>query len=217
MRPLPYKFSAGSVVLGQYMVAQRTGALAATPGALDQWARIRWNPGTNAKCVLTKLRVGLTVITAVTTTVQTILQASIARSFSVDHSAAITNISMVGDSGKMHKGMGSSLMGTSGPGVATTVTISGQTLTLDPAPFAIAPMPLLSSTNSTGTAVLLSAGNTTPMVELYNWQQMGGHPPTLSSLEGIVIQNLLAGHASGTMALEVEWSWAEVINPFGNV
>lgn len=217
MRPLPYKFSNGAVVLGQYMVAQKSGAIAATPSALDVWARVRWNPSTttNAKLVLVRLRVGLSVITAVTTTVQHMLQASIVRSFSVDFTTAITNISMVGDSGKMHKNMASSQMGATGPGICTTAPCTGQTYTIDPAPFAIVNLPPLSPTLG-ASAVTEQVGCGSEMVDLYNWYQLGGHPPTLSTFEGIIIQTTLAGHATGTLALLTEWTWAECVNPFGN-
>ncbi len=220
MRPLPYKYSNGAVILGQYQVAHRSGAIAATPGALDVWARVRWAPAqNNAKFVLTRLRVGMTAITAVTTAVQLSLQASIARSFSVDFSTAITNTSMVGDSGKMHKNMGSSLFGAAGPGICTTAPCTGMTYTLDAAPFGYAVGQWVQPSSSTGTAVLVPVGSSVPaagMMTLYDWATMGGHPPTLSTFEGIAIQTTLAGHASGTLALQAEWSWAEAINPFGN-
>lgn len=216
MRPLPFKFSNGATILGQYMVAQRSGAIAATPSALDHWARIRWTPTTgNAKLVLCRLRVGITVSGAVTTTVQYVLDAIIARAYTVDHSTAVTNISMVGDSGKMAKNMGSSLMGATGPGICTTAPMTGQTATLDNAPFALVTLPNPSPTLGAA-AVTNQVGCGTDMVDLYNWQQLGGHPPTLSNAEGIIVRTVLAGHATGTVAAHTEWTWAEVINPFGN-
>jgi hypothetical protein len=33
----------------------------------------------------------------------------------------------------------------------------------------------------------------------------------LSNLEGITIQNMLAGYASGTFAIYPQWEWAEVV------
>ena len=217
MRPLPYKYAAGAVIDGQYQVVQRSGAIAATPSALDVWARIRWQPAnSNHKLVLTRLRVGMTCITAVTTAVQVVLQASIVRSFTVDFTTAITNISMVGDTNKMHKNMGQSLMGTAGPGICTTAPCTGQTYTIDAAPFAIATLQFVQAVSATGTAVLVPAGAATPMMDLFYWEALGGHPPTLASNEGIIVQTTLAGHATGTMALHTEWSWAEAVNPFGN-
>jgi hypothetical protein len=208
MRPLPYKFANGSTVLGHYSVAQRSGAIAATPSAGDVWARIRWAPSNgNAKLVLTRL--------PITAAVQTVLQAQIGRAFTVDFDTAITNISMAGHGGKMHTGMGTSLMGATGPGICTTAPCTGMTYTLDAAPFALATFPNPSPTLGAA-AVTNQVGCGTEMKDLYNWEQMGGHPPTLSSLEGIVVKTTLAGHATGTIAFHAEWSWAEVINPFGN-
>ena len=218
MRPLPYKFSNGATVLGAYKVCQRSGAIAATPAALDDWARIRWVPSvSNAKLVLCGLRVGITVITAITTTVQVVLQASVVRSFTSDYTTAITNISMAGKTNAMNFGsMGISLMGTAGPGICTTAPMTVFTGTLDTAPFGYAIMNPLLATNATGTAILQAVGTAMPMTPLYQWTELGDHPPTLSSGEGIVIETVLAGHATGTIALHTEWHWAEVINPFGN-
>ena len=216
MRPLPYKFSNGAVVLGHYKVAQRSGAIAATPTALDHWARIRWVPSTsNAKCVLTRLRVGLSVSGAITTLVQQVLTATIARSYTVDHDTAITNISMAGEGGKMDKQMSTSLMGATGPGICTTAPMTGQTATLDAAPFALQNCPLITAVTATGTAIAGPVGVATPMSDLYCWEGLGDHPPTLSTAEGIIVRTVLTGHATGTMVLTTEWSWAEVINPFG--
>lgn len=216
-RPLPYKFSNGAVVLGQYKVAQRSGAIAATPTALDDWARIRWVPSTsNAKLVLIRLRCGLSISGAVTTLVQQVLQASVVRSFTSDYTTAITNVSMVGNSGKMHANMGSSLMGATGPGICTTAPMTTFTGTLDPAPFALDNFPLITAVTATGTAIAGAVGIATPMKTLYEWTGLGDHPVTLSTGEGVVVETVLTGHATGTLVLTTEWTWAEVINPFGN-
>lgn len=215
--PLPFKFASGATVLGSYQVAQKSGSIAATPSAGDHWGRLRWNPSvTNARCVLLRCRAALSVITAITTMVQEMLQISIARSYTVDHTTAMTQISMAGDSGKMDgKNMGSSLMGTAGPGICTTTTMSGQTLTLDTAPFGIVNLAPLSPTLGAA-AVTAQVGCGSEMVDLYNWEDSSRHPPTLKAGEGFVVQTTLAGHVNGTVALLLEWSWAEVINPFGN-
>ena len=217
MRPLPYKFSNGATVLGQYKIAQVSGAIAATPTALDDWARIRWNPSNgNAKCVLLGLYAGWSVSGAITTAIQFTLDAIIARSYSVDHDTAITNVSMVGNAGKMHANMGASLMGATGPGICTTAPMTGETATLDAAPFAIQDYPMIQAVTATGTAIALPVGAQSGIKPLYVWDGLGDHPPTLGTLEGILVRCRLTGHATGTIALRVIWSWAEVINPFGN-
>lgn len=219
MRPLPYKFSNSAVVLGHYKVAQRSGSIAATIGALGHLASIRWAPTTqtNANLVLTRLRCGITVDGAITTATEMTLRAIIARNFTVEFTTASTAISLVAGANRMDSGrMATSLMGATGPRISTTTVMSGQTFAADAAPFAMATLPCLTPTNSTGTAVAVPVGFATPMVTLYEWTGLGDHPPTLNNAEGIIVQPVVAGPASGTFALYTEWSWAEVINPFGN-
>lgn len=216
MRPLPYKFSNNAVVLGHYGVGQRSGSIAATIGQFGHLASVRWNPSNSlAKFVLTRLRVGITIDGAITAATELAFRAIFARQFSVEFTTAVTFIDMSAGSGKMNREMGNSLMATKGPAIATTTVQSGQTLTADAAPFAMCTFPFLTPTNSTGTAVAVPVGAGVAMADLYNWQELGGHPPTLSANEGIIVQPAVAGPASGTFALYTEWHWAEVINPFG--
>jgi hypothetical protein len=215
-RPLPYKFANGAVVLGHYKTAQISGAIAATPTALDHWARIRWAPSQpGAKLVLTRLACGLSVSGAITTAIQFVLDASIARAFTVDHTTAITKLNLSGGSGRMHPGMSASQMGAAGPGICTTAPCTGQTLALDD-PFAVQDFPLITAVTATGTAILLAVGIASGVKDLYRWDGNGEHPPTLTSGEGIVVRSVLTGHATGTLALRCIWEWAEVLNPFGN-
>lgn len=216
-RPLPWKFASGATVLGHYRVSQISGAIAATPAALDHWARIRWVPtNANAKLVLCRLQVGLSVSGAVTTLVQQTLRATIARSYTTDHDTAITNISMAAGSNRMDSGnMSTSQMGATGPGICTTLPMTGQTFTLDNAPFARVDLPLITAVTATGTAIAGPVGIASGMKDLYVWDSLGEHPPTLRTGEGIVVATELTGHATGTLTLRTVWSWAEVINPFG--
>jgi hypothetical protein len=113
----------------------------------------------------------------------------------------------------MRGSMGNSLMGANGPGICTTAGGTGQALTADAAPFAIATLPpLLLNVNATGTAVLGKAGHAgaddhAVRVHL----ALAQHPVVLSNLEGISVQNVLAGYASGTFAIYTQWEWAEVV------
>ena len=217
-RPLPHRFANGATVLGHYRVSQISGAIAATPAAQDHWARIRWTGITNnARLVLCRLQVGLSVSGAITTLLQQTLNAIIARSYTVDHSTAITNISMVNKNGAMDsRTMQNSLMGTTGPGICTTAPMTGQTATLDASPFARVDLPLITAVTATGTAIAGAVGVASGMQDLYVWNTLGEHPPTLESGEGIIVRTELAGHATGTLTLRTVWHWAEVINPFGN-
>lgn len=209
LRPLEY--ASEGTVLGHYAVAQPSGAIAATPTALDAHASIRWTD-TTRYLVLMRLRVGWQVISAVTTAVRMAYQASIVRGFSVDFTTASTAISLaaVSNTNKMRSNMGASLMGTAGPRICTTTVMSGQTYTLDAAPFGIVSFPPLTATNSTGTAVALPAGAGSPMMTLYECNANGQHPVVLTANEGVAVQLIHTGIATGTYSLYTEWSWAEV-------
>lgn len=215
MAYLPFVSADRQTILGHYGVYHVSGALAATIGAAGHLARIRWSlPGTSIYCVPLRIRVGHTVASAVTTAVRTAYQAVIVRSFTVDFTTAITNTSMAGGSNRMRSSgiaMGSSLMGTAGPGIGTTTVMSGQTLTADAAPFAGVTMANPSTTLGAA-AVTNQVGAAVPMTTLYERGADGFHPPVLSPAgEGIVIQPVFAGGTDGTFNLHVEWTWAEVL------
>lgn len=214
--PVPYVGTGNNsqVVLGHYGVAQLSGAIAATPTALDVHARIRWAPSnTSAFAVLMRLKYGYHVLTAITAAVRMSYQASIARGFTVDFTTAITNINMatVTATNTMRSSMKNSLMGTDGPGICTTAPCTGMTYTLDTAPFAFNAMPPLTGTNATGTVVTLSLGMGSKAETLYEWTGLGQHPVVLSNLEGVVVQLVHTGHATGTVSEFSQWEWGETL------
>ena len=214
--PVPYTGTGNNsqVVLGHYGVGHLSGAIAATPTALDPHARIRWAPSnTSAYLVLMRLKYGYHVLTAITAAVRMSYQASIVRGFSVDFTTAITNINLatVAKSNAMRGTMGNSLMGTAGPGICTTAPLSGHTYTLDTAPFCFNAMPPLTGTNATGTVVTLSLGMGSKAEPLYEWTGLGQHPVVLSNLEGVVVQLVHTGHATGTVSEFAQWEWGETL------
>lgn len=219
MPALPYVSADRGTVLGHYQVAQTSGAIAATPTALDPHASIRWAPTiSNTYLVLERLRVGWSVISAVTTAVRMTYQASIARQFTVDYVTGSTAINMasVAKTNAMRSvggpgGMSNSQMGTAGPRITTTGAMSGHTNTLDNAPFAICTWPSLLSVTATGTAVAQQAGMAGQMQTLYERTAEGQHPVVLANNEGVVVQLTHTGWATGTVSLFTEWTWAEVI------
>lgn len=209
MRPLEYVKDGR--ILGHYAIAQRSGELVATIGALGHLASVRWAID-DAYFVLLRLRVGWSISAAVTTAVEMNLRAIIARAFSVDFTTAITTINMVTipSTNAMRRSMGSSLMGTAGPRISTTTVQSGQTLTADNAPIAMVVWPSRYPTNSTGTAVAQAVGDAGMMQTLYECTSPFQHPVVLSNNEGIVVQPVTAGPATGTFAIYTQWEWAEV-------
>ncbi len=208
LRPLDY-INQGRVK-GHYATAQVSGAVTVM-GAGGIFASIRW-ADPNSYLVLMRVRAAWSVISAIT--VATIMDASatIVRGFSVDNVTASTALSMaaVTNTNKMRASMGTSLMGISGPRICTTVTESGGTFVADAAPFGYAVWQSLQNTNSAGTAVLLSAGASGAMQDLYNWQNMGQHPVVLSNQEGVNLRAVTAALGSGSLQYYAQWEWAEV-------
>ncbi len=210
MRPIPWY--SGATIYGHYSTFQKSGATVSI-GAGGHIGRIRWAPSSGTGyLVLMKLRVGYSVISAITAAVPMDFDAIIARSYSVDHSTAITNANMtatVSNTNQMRSvSMKPSQMGASGPGICTTAVISGQTLTLDNTPFCGATFVNQPSGNATVTQAIGVAG---PMTTMYEWTPLGAHPPVLQNGEGIVVRQVTAGTVTGTMALYLEWHWAEVV------
>jgi hypothetical protein len=209
--PVPYIAGAGQQqqVLGHYAAAQKSGATVSI-GALGHIGRIRWAPSLiSTYCVLMRLKVGYIVTGAVTAATPMDFDAIIARGFTVDYNTAITNVNMAtpAKTGQMRGTMSQSQMGTAGPGISTTAVISGQTNTLDAAPFAITTFLNQPSGNATVTQAIGTGG---PMQTLYEWTGLGQHPVVLSNNEGVVVREVTAGVTTGTMALYLQWEWAEV-------
>ena len=214
--PVPYigTGSQSQTVLGHYAVSQLSGAIAATPTALDVHASIRWAPTlSNTFLVLMRVKVGYGVISAITTAVRMAYQASIARQFTVDFTTAATaiNLATTAKTNQMRASMSGSQMGANGPRICTTAPQTGQTYTLDAAPFSITTWEALHSVTATGTAVALQAGAAGPMQTLYEWTGLGQHPIVLSNQEGVAVQLVHTGWATGTVSLYTQWEWAEVL------
>ena len=211
LRPLEYQ-SQGRI-LGHYAVAQRSGELAATIGALGHLASVRWSDAT-AYMVLLRLKVGWSVSGAITTAVEMNMRAIIARGFSVDFTTAATaiNLATVPKTNAMRQSMGSSLMGVNGPRIATTVVQSGQTLTVDNAPFAMHVWPSIVAVDATAAAatVTQAVGVAGMMATLYEYTALAQHPVVLGFNEGVIVQPVTAGPATGTFAIYTQWEWAEV-------
>lgn len=208
---LPYISADKQTVLGHYAVAQLSGAIAATPTALDVHASIRWAPTlSNTLCVPLRIKVGWACITAVTTAVRMAYQGSIVRQFTSDFTTAATAINMatVAKSGAMRSSMYPSQMGATGPRICTTAPQTTYTGTLDNAPFGITVWSNPGILTGTASLVAGVAGN---MQTLYERTADGQHPIVLANNEGIVIQLVHTGWASGTISLYMQWEWAECL------
>ena len=206
----PIEWRGPGEVLGFYGVAQASGATVSLAAAAHT-AALRWTDATHY-LVLMRLRVGYSVTGAITTSTPMDLQGVIVRGFTVDFTtnATVINMGTVSNTNKFRQNFGASLLGTKGPEIATTAAMSGQTLTADTAPFAMASYQGLVAVTATGTAVAAPAGAAAPMQDLYKWDVLGGHPIVLSVNEGIVVQPVTAGPATGSVKYYVQWEWAEV-------
>lgn len=209
MRPLDFKKNGR--VLGHYSINQRSGELAATIGALEHLAAFHWTQD-DAFAVLLRLRVGWSISAAQTVVVEMNLRAVLAHAFSVaftsDETAA--NMLVPPKAGAMSSAMSSSLMGTAGPQISAADSMTGQTATIDTNGIGSVVWPSHYSTNGTGTIVTSDVGDAGKMHTLYECTSPYQHPIVLSQNEGVIIQNITAGPASGTFAIYVDWTWAEV-------
>ena len=200
-------------ITGAYSVSQISGNTVSLAAA-SNIARIRWAPAglTPAKfAVVTRIKVGWAVQAAVTAATQMDMQAIIARGFSVDFTTAITKISMAApsDTNKTFQGYQPSGMGVNGPGICTTATMSGQTMTTDAAAFANTAFTNQPSGNATVTQAI---GVGHPAVTLYEWTAIGAQPVILSPNEGVILQNITAGPVTGAINYYVQWEWVEAIS-----
>lgn len=206
----PIEYAGAGAVLGHYSTAQQSGAVTAM-AAGGHTASFRWTDASRYAVIL-RIRVGYSIASAVTAAVPMDMRAIVARGFSVDFSANNTQLSLaaVTNTNKMRASMGTSLLGTKGPVICTTAAMSGQTLTLDSAPFAICSWPTIFAQNGAGTAVALPVGNGGPVQDLYTCTSFGQHPVVLSANEGVIIQPAQVAPADGTWKYTVQWDWVEV-------
>ncbi len=214
--PVPYigTGSQSQVVLGHYAVGQLSGAIAATPTALDVHASIRWAPSVSSYfAVLMRQKTGWGVLTTViNVAVRMAYQISIVRGFSADFSGgAGTAISMVAGTGRMRANMVPSQMGANGPRIATTAPLTTFTGTIDTAPIGMTNWTTSRSSNTVGTVLIVQIGDAGEMRPLYDWTTLGQHPVVLSNNEGAIVQLVHTGWATGTVSAYANWEWSETL------
>ena len=187
------------------------GGVAATIGALGHLASLRWNVS-NAYCVLMRLKVAWSIVTAVTAAVQMNMRAVLVRGFTVDFSADNTqaNLAAIPKANAMKSSMGGSLLGTTGPQIAATTVMSGETITADTLGIGFASWPGTVDMNATGVAVVMGVGFAGEAQTMYEYTAHEARPMVLGLNEGIIVQPISAGPASGTYSIYTQWEWAEV-------
>ena len=186
--------------LGCYQTTAVSGAITATLSANSDLFSLQWTNASNL-CVIKRIRVSGVVQSTITTAVPFDLAAFLALGATYTaHDTGGTAISTSGNQTKLRTSMGTSLMGDLR--IASTGTLTPGTYTLNT-------LPIGRVQGFTGTATgtqIFSSANLGP-VTLFDRSQPGLYPVVLAQNEGIIIQNPLAGPASGTFSILVEVEW----------
>jgi len=195
LRPLEY--AGFGRTLGHYRVAASTSAIA--PAANSVMMSARWTDQTSL-FVLTRLLVGVTVVTAVTAQRQDPIVATIHRAYIVSETTNITSIVPTANNQKMRTSMGTS--GAAQLVVASAAAgITGGTSTADAQAFG----------QTSLSPALIGLGTGVPMQELYVSDSLYGHPPVLTIAEGLKVLWGPTALATGTVTVNLVMSWAEVV------
>lgn len=192
-------------VSGYYGVAQASGATVSLAAAAHL-ASLR-NSSAAMLLVLLRIKVGFTVNGAITAATQMDLQAVLARAFTADFTTNSTAASLSSGANRVRGVMATSVLGATGPRIATTAAMSGQTLTADANPFAMTAFTNQPSGNAT---VTQAVGVGHPMVSLYELTPGYQHPIILAANEGVLIQPVTTGPVTGSIKYYVQWEWAEL-------
>lgn len=194
----PYDYSGNSRVLGFYRAVGSTTA--AAPAASSVLAACRYGDSASFM-VLLRLRVGISVITAVTGQATPPIVASHARSYTASETTNITPLTLTGNNGKMRTTpMGSSLL-TQMVVASAAAGVTGGTKTVDTIPFGAAVI----------SPALVAIGSGMPMTDLYKADNNGGHPVVYAQNEGYTLAWSATALATGTIQVTVETEWAELV------
>lgn len=193
----PYDYTGPGRVLGFYRAAGITTA--AAPAANSVLAALRYSD-TASFMVLLRLRLGISVVTAVTAQSTPPIVCAHARSYTVSETTNITTLALTGNNAKMRTSMGTSMV-PSFVVASAAAGVSGGTKTLDTVNFAM----------MTISPALGAIGTGTPMTDAYKADNNGGHPIVYGSNEGFAISWSATALATGTVTVAVEAEWAEVV------
>lgn len=175
-------------VHGQYGVSVASGLMASLAGAAPVFS-LRWTD--SAKFfVLLQFKAAYQTITAFSSANEIGSELVVARSFTASDTAG-TALTLSGDNAKKRTNMPTTLVGDAR--IATTAALTAGTRTLD-------------------TQGIASVVNMSPLAQtglVYTTAQQE-HPVILAQNEGLVLRNLIAFGASGTVRLHVLIQWAEV-------
>ena len=192
----PLEFAQAGQVLGHYRATASTAAIA--PAASSALFNFRWGDASRF-CILQRLSVSVTVITAVTAQRTDPIFGIVQRAYTANETTNVTAVTVSGNTGKARTNMGSSLV--SQIGVASAAAgISGGTKTGDGTGFSSA---ALTGLGALGTGLLTT--------ELIVADPSTFHPIVFGPNEGFILTWGATALATGTVTVNVSLGWAEAV------
>jgi hypothetical protein len=193
----PLEYGNLGQMLGHYRATGITGTTVSISGA-GILASLRWADPSRF-LVLGRIAVCTLIPSTITTATVVDPAAYIVRGFTTDNSGG-TAVALTSGKQRVRSNMASSLVNSLQ--VATTSAIAAGTRTPDSAPFAALSMTMIPDNKTVVSASL--------WYDLYRIDCMGQHPVVLSNNEGIEIQEVTAGPATGGIRFYFTFEWAEV-------
>lgn len=193
-------------VLGAYQYAITSGALTVVAAGALVYS-FRFNPAvTTNLCMIRRVEIGFSTITAFGAAQSLQYSMQIARSFTAVDSGGTSGAFTQANTGKMRTTMPTSQMSLTGSNIqiANTGAMTAGTRTLDTQPIAF-----LSGTSS-------AVGATLPSTAIYQ-HQSGDYPLILGYQEGFILNNVQTMGATGVINLTVNVEWMELSATSGNV
>lgn len=194
----PYDYTGAGRVLGFYRAAGISSAIA--PAANGIMANMRYGD-TTSFLVLLRLRVGISVVTAVTAQSTPPMVVAHARAYTASETTSIAALTLTGNNAKMRTTPMNSSQVAQFALATVAAGVTGGTKTLDTSSFGIA----------TISPALGAIGSGTPMFDIYKADNNGGHPVVYGGNEGFALSWGSTTLATGTVTVAVEAEWAEVI------
>lgn len=186
--------------LGAYRFAAQSGLLSGVAAATATAGHIfafRWGDATKL-AVITLLRVKMATITGFTAAQEVGFDLLVARGYSASHTSG-TAIAPGGAGGlKKRASYAASALTDARIGAAAALTAGTHTLDAQPM--------LTDSYADLAAAATVQKGSVNT---LWNLDSAQGHPLVLANNEGIVVRNLIALGAAGTVRLTVDMGWYE--------
>jgi hypothetical protein len=191
-------------ILGAYSMGLTSGALTVVAAAAPVYS-FRWAPATTTQlCMIRRVEIGLSTITAFGTAQSLQYSMQIARQWTTNDSVGTIASFAQTNTGKMRTTMPTSAFAGGGQIlIANTGAITAGTRTLDSQAIAF--------TQGSSTAI----GTTMLNNPIYQ-HQPGDYPLILASGEGFIINNVQLMGATGVINLTVNVEWMELAATTGN-